>query len=100
MISTYRRLVRLFCCLLIFSQAAFTAEPAKTIVAENLFGNKAGTDKKDAALNFVSSALSLTEAVSQKDIVDVDKFRTGLGQIIDGTVQCLNASVWAAKAKQ
>ncbi len=66
---------------------------------ENLFGNKAGTDKKDAALNFVSSALAITEAVSQKEIVDVDKFRGGLGQIIDGTVQCLNASVWAAKAK-
>jgi hypothetical protein len=66
---------------------------------ENLFGKKTGTDKKDAALNFVGSALAIAEAVSNKDIVDVDKFRGGLGLIIDGTVQCLNASVWAAKAK-
>lgn len=43
--------------------------------------------------------LSLDEAVSNKDIMDLDKFRGGLGLIIDGTVQCLNASVWAAKAK-
>ena len=65
---------------------------------ESLIGSKSGSDKKDAALNFVASALSITEAVSKKDIVDVEKFRGGLGQIIDGTVQCLNASAWA-KAK-
>jgi hypothetical protein len=46
----------------------------------------------------VASALSITEAVSQKEIVDQDKFRAGLGQIIDGTVACLNASAWS-KAK-
>jgi hypothetical protein len=65
---------------------------------ESVFGGKAGTDKKEAALNFVASALSITEAVTNKDIVNVDQFRGGLGQIIDGTVQCLNASAWA-KAK-
>jgi hypothetical protein len=26
-----------------------------------------------------------------------DKFKDGLGKIIDGVVQCLNASVWAKK---
>ena len=62
---------------------------------EAVFGGKSGTDKKDAALNFVSSALSITQAVAQKDIVDPDQFRNGLGQIIDGTVACLNASTWA-----
>jgi len=110
--------------ILSFSSKIMGAEPNKTIVsdtiyradgsaasgtmviswpafvtAENLFGKKAGADKKDAALNFVGSALAIAEAVSNKDIVDVDKFRGGLGLIIDGTVQCLNASVWAAKAK-
>lgn len=30
--------------------------------------------------------------------MDENKFSTGLGQIIDGTMQCLNASTWA-KAK-
>lgn len=72
--------------------------PAVVQGVESVFGGKAGTDKKEAALNFVASALSITEAVTKKDIVDVEKFRGGLGQIIDGTVQCLNASAWA-KAK-
>ena len=72
--------------------------PAVVQGVESLFGSKAGSDKKEAALNFVASALAITEAVSKKEIVDVEKFRGGLGQIIDGTVQCLNASAWA-KAK-
>jgi hypothetical protein len=38
------------------------------------------------------------EAVTSREIVDGDKFRDGLGKIIDGVVQCLNASAWA-KAK-
>ena len=69
--------------------------PAVVQGVESVFGGKAGTDKKEAALNFVASALSITEAVANKDIVNVDQFRGGLGQIIDGTVQCLNASAWA-----
>ncbi len=72
--------------------------PAIVQGVENVFGNKSGAQKKDAALNFISSALSIAQAVSQKEIVDADKFRAGLGQIIDGTVACLNASTWA-KAK-
>ena len=72
--------------------------PAVVQGVESVFGSKSGTDKKEAALNFVASALSITEAVTNKDIVDVDKFRGGLGQIIDGTVQCLNSSAWS-KAK-
>ena len=72
--------------------------PAVVQGVESLFGSKTGSDKKDAALNFVASALAITEAVSKKEIIDVEKFRAGLGQIIDGTVQCLNASAWA-KAK-
>ena len=72
--------------------------PAVVQGVESVFGSKAGSDKKQAALNFVASALSITEAVTKKDIVDVEQFRGGLGQIIDGTVQCLNASAWA-KAK-
>jgi hypothetical protein len=72
--------------------------PAVVQGVESLIGSKTGSDKKDAALNFVASALSITEAVTKKDIVDGEQFRAGLGQIIDGTVQCLNASAWA-KAK-
>ena len=69
--------------------------PAVVHGIEGLFGGKSGADKKEAALSFVSAALSLTEAVTQRDILDESKFKDGLGKIVDGTVQCLNASVWA-----
>jgi len=72
--------------------------PAVVNGVENLFGSKAGGDKREAALSFVTSALSMAEAVSNKDIVDEGKFKGGIGKIIDGSVDCLNASVWA-KAK-
>jgi len=72
--------------------------PAVVSGLEGLFGNKAGSDKREAALSFVTSALSMAQAVSNKDIVDEGKFKDGIGKIIDGSVDCLNASVWA-KAK-
>ena len=65
---------------------------------EGLFGAKTGTDKKNAALTFVQSAISATDAISNKQIVDPAKFSDGLGKVIDGVVGCLNASVWAKKA--
>jgi hypothetical protein len=69
--------------------------PAIVHGVEALFGTKAGNEKREAALSFVSSALSLTEAVSSHDIADAEKFKDGLGKVIDGVVQCLNASTWA-----
>jgi hypothetical protein len=98
MTKTSCRLGRLFCCLLMLGALSFAAEPNKTTITEAVFGSKTGNEKKNAALNFVASALSITEAVSQKEIMDQEKFREGLGQIVDGTVQCLNASAWS-KAK-
>ncbi len=71
--------------------------PAIVTGIEGVFGTKAGGNKKEAALSFVGSALSVVDAVSNKDIVDPEKFTDGLGKIIDGTVQCLNASAWAKK---
>jgi hypothetical protein len=69
--------------------------PAVVHGIEALFGSKSGADKKEAALSFVGAALSLTDAVLNHDVVDADKFKDGLGKIIDGVVQCLNASAWA-----
>jgi hypothetical protein len=71
--------------------------PAVVHGIEALFGSKTGTDKKAAALSFISSALSITEAVTNKDIVDAGKFQDGLSKVIDGVVACLNASAWAMK---
>lgn len=69
--------------------------PAVVHGIEALFGSKTGTDKKEAALSFVTAALSMSESVSNREIVDENRFRDGLSKIIDGVVQCLNASVWA-----
>lgn len=73
--------------------------PAIVHGIEALFGNRNGNEKKEAALTFVSSALGLSEAMMNRDVVDEAKFKDGLGKIVDGVVQCLNASCWA-KAKQ
>ena len=69
--------------------------PAVVHGIEALFGGKSGGEKKEAAMSFVGAALSITEAIANRDIVDDAKFREGLGKIIDGVVQCLNASAWA-----
>lgn len=69
--------------------------PAVVTGIEGLFGPKTGNEKKESALAFITAALSMTEAIAARDIVDEAKFRDGLSKIIDGTVQCLNASTWA-----
>jgi hypothetical protein len=69
--------------------------PAIVHGIEALFGSRSGAEKKESALAFVSAALSMTEAITNREIMDEDKFRDGLSKIIDGVVQCLNASAWA-----
>jgi hypothetical protein len=64
-------------------------------LAENLLNGHSGSEKKNAAMSFLQGALSITDAVSGKEIVDETLFRSGLSKILDGTVDCLNASVWA-----
>lgn len=73
--------------------------PAVVHGVESLFGSQSGTEKKQAALSFVASALNLGEAVANRNVVDVDKFNEGLSTVIDGVVGCLNASVWAKASK-
>lgn len=74
---------------------AADAAPATTHLSEGLFGSHTGAQKKESAISFVAAALQLTESVANREIVDENKFKDGLGKIIDGTVQCLNASSWA-----
>ena len=69
--------------------------PAVVQGIEGLFGGRSGNDKKEAALSFVSAALSMSEAVAAREIVEEDEFRDGLSKVVDGTVQCLNASTWS-----
>ncbi len=62
---------------------------------ESLYGAKSGAQKKDAALDLVSSSIKMADAVSTKQIADAPKFTAGLSLIVDGVVECLNASLWA-----
>ena len=56
-----------------------------------------GRMKKNAALLLMQTTMSVTHAVATKKIVDAGEFQDGLGKVIDGVVQCLNASAWAKK---
>jgi predicted phage tail protein len=62
---------------------------------EALYGAKTGAQKKDAAISIVSSSINMADAVSTKQIADSTKFTAGLSLIVDGVVDCLNASLWA-----
>ena len=68
--------------------------PALVSGIEGLFGNKSGSEKKDAAMSFLQNAIAMTDAVASREIVEPEKFRDGISKIIDGTVECLNASTW------
>jgi len=61
---------------------------------ESLYGAETGAQKKDAALEIVASSLNMADAVSAKHIADAGRFTEGLKMIIDGVVECLNASLW------
>jgi hypothetical protein len=41
----------------------------------------------------------MANAVTSKQILDPSKFQEGLGKVIDGTVHCPLASLWAKPAK-
>ncbi len=73
--------------------------PAVVNGIEGLFGGRSGAEKKDAAMSFVSAALQLSDAVTARHIVDEDKFKLGLSNVIDGVVLCLNASTWSKPAQ-
>ncbi len=74
--------------------------PALVNGIEGLLVGKSGAQKKDAAMSFLESALETIDAVAQREIVDPEKFRQGIGLVIDGVVECLNASAWAKGSPQ
>jgi hypothetical protein len=99
---------RFFCLLMIMAAAmlqmpawmevaaqAQDSSPAMTEVVEGLFGHKSGAEKKSTVLSFIQTAVTATDALAGSNIVDAGKFQDGLSKVIDGVVQCLNASAWA-----
>lgn len=71
--------------------------PTVVNAIEGLLGNRPGSEKRDAAMSFLEATLSMSEALGNRQIVDEQKFREGLGKLVDGAVECLNASAWAQK---
>ena len=71
--------------------------PAVVNGIEGLLGSRPGEEKKNAPLSFLEATLSISESLGNRQITDETKFREGLGRIIDGAVECLNASAWAQR---
>lgn len=69
--------------------------PALVSGIEGLLGGRTGAEKKNAAMEFLESTLQTIDAVAAREIVDPARFRDGISKIIDGTVECLNASTWS-----
>ena len=69
--------------------------PALVSGIEGLFGTKSGAEKKDAAMSFLENALATVDAATAREIVDPERFKHGISVIIDGVVECFNASAWA-----
>ena len=69
--------------------------PGIVTSVEGLLNHRSGTEKKDAVMSFLQTALSAGDSVLSGEIVDQAKFKEGLSKIVDGTVECFNTSVWA-----
>ena len=70
--------------------------PAVVNSIESLFGAHCGEQKKESAMAFVMAAMQLTDTATRRGIVDETRFKEGLSRMIDGAVECLNASYWAS----
>ena len=70
--------------------------PAIAQAVETLLGGKSGASKKAAVLSFIHDSVS-ADANLQNSVADPERFKEGLGKVIDGVVECLNASVWAGE---
>ena len=74
--------------------------PALVTGIEGLFGTKSGAEKKDAAMSFLENALAMSDAIAAREIVNPEQFKDGISRIIDGVVQCMNASAWTKGSGQ
>jgi hypothetical protein len=72
-----------------------SALPAVVQSVEALYGSDTGAQKREAAIALVGAAINIFDATETKTIVDPARFTAALGVIVDGVVDCLNASLWA-----
>lgn len=71
--------------------------PAALRTAEVIFGGGNGEKKRAAALEVLAAAIDLGQAVTNRHLVDAERFTAGLGTLIDGAVECLNAAGWTGE---
>jgi hypothetical protein len=64
---------------------------------ESLLGGRSGIEKKNAAISFAQTALSMASAIESREMVDEAGFKSGLSTAINGVVMYSNASVRAEK---
>ena len=88
------RLFYLLVSLLLAVGVSHAVPPPMTTTISDIVYRADGTPASGTLL-ITWPQFNTSDAIANKNIVDPDKFREGLGKIIDGVVACLNASVWA-----
>ena len=72
----------------------FAGDPANS----NLFADISIVSPRGRPM-VVGGQSPFIDSVVAKDVVDVNGFKAGLSKIVDGTVECLNASIWAPQGQ-
>ena len=67
--------------------------PATTQVKDTVY--RADGSPAQGVLLISWGGFTTAEAVANREIIDEAKFQSGLSKVIDGRVECLNASSWA-----
>lgn len=101
MARTRRPWGRLFLLLAVFLVTfpmMLQATPATTTIADVVY--RADGTAASGVLIISWPSFTTTGAIANRQILDETKFRDGISKIIDGTVECLNASIWAKPAQQ
>ena len=75
---------------------AYVDQAVANVGAGNYLSTAGGT--MTGPITLPGNALATVDAVAAREIVNPEKFREGISKIIDGTVECLNASTWAKGA--
>src|SRR5438046_10014010 len=58
--------------------------PAVISGIEGLFGGRPGAQQKDAALSYVHAALSMSDAVTNRELATDENDNQGVSELIDG----------------
>ena len=96
MFEARRLLGRLFYLLLSVLVALVSSQaqaPATTTISDVVY--RADGTAAGGTLLISWPAFITSDAITNRQIVDEAKFKSGLAKVIDGTVDCLNASIWA-----